>query len=138
MSPFSRLIILAASLAMIAVLYLPIWRIELTAPQYPEGLVLQIFANKIGGAVDIVNGLNHYIGMATLHTRDFVEFIALPYIIGGFLAIGFLVALFNRRIIFYGWYFLFMPFLPTPLLQAPWWRWTARCPPTAPPPCHVP
>ncbi len=121
MSPFSRLIILVASLAMIAVLYLPIWRIELTAPQYPEGLVLQIFANKIGGAVDIVNGLNHYIGMATLHTRDFVEFIALPYIIGGFLAIGFLVALFNRRIIFYGWYFLFMLIAFTSMID--FYRW---------------
>jgi copper chaperone NosL len=121
MSSLSRLIVVVASLAMIAVLYLPIWRIELTAPQYPEGLVLQIFANRIGGAVDIVNGLNHYIGMTTLHTRDFVEFIALPYIIGGFLAIGFLVALFNRRLIFYGWYFLFMLIAFTSMID--FYRW---------------
>ena len=50
------------------------WRIELEAPQYPEGLVLQLHANKIGGDVDIINGLNHYIGMATLHTENFFEF----------------------------------------------------------------
>ncbi|MDP4213707.1 MAG: nitrous oxide reductase accessory protein NosL [Bacteroidota bacterium] len=117
----SRIIIVISSLGMIAVLYLPIWRIELTAPQYPEGLVLQIFAHKIGGAVDIVNGLNHYIGMQTLHTRDFVEFIALPYIIGGFLAIGFLVALFSRKIIFYGWYFLFMLIAFTSMID--FYRW---------------
>jgi len=60
------------------------WRIELTAPQYPEGLVLQLHANKIGGNVDIINGLNHYIGMKTLHTEDFVEFKILPYIFGFF------------------------------------------------------
>jgi copper chaperone NosL len=113
--------ILGASLAMIAVLYLPIWRIELTAPQYPEGLVLQIYANKIGGAVDIVNGLNHYIGMTTLHTRDFVEFIALPYIIGGFLVLGLIVALLNRRLIFYGWYFLFMMIAFTSMID--FYRW---------------
>ena len=117
----SRIIIVISSLAMIAVLYLPIWRIELTAPQYPEGLVLQIFANKIGGAVDIVNGLNHYIGMETLHTRDFVEFIALPYIIGGFLILGFLVALFNRRIVFYGWFCIFMLFAFTSMID--FYRW---------------
>jgi len=56
----------------------------LTAPQYPEGLVLQLHANKIGGNVDIINGLNHYIGMKTLHTEDFVEFKFLPYIFGFF------------------------------------------------------
>jgi copper chaperone NosL len=103
-----RWITLVASIAMAFVLFLPIWRIELSAPQYPEGLVLQIYANRIGGNVDIVNGLNHYIGMRTLHTRDFVEFIALPYIIGGLLAIGLLVALVNKRKLFYGWVFLFL------------------------------
>lgn len=60
------------------------WRIELDAPQYPEGLVLQLHANKIGGDVDIINGLNHYIGMKTLHTEDFVEFTFLPYVFGFF------------------------------------------------------
>jgi copper chaperone NosL len=80
----------------------------LSAPQYPEGLVLKIYADKIGGDVDIVNGLNHYIGMRTLHTRDFVEFIALPYIIGGLLVIGLLAALINRRRLFYGWIIIFL------------------------------
>lgn len=47
------------------------WQIELEAPQYPEGLVLKLHANKIGGDVEIINGLNHYIGMATLHTENF-------------------------------------------------------------------
>jgi copper chaperone NosL len=60
------------------------WRIELEAPQYPEGLLLQLHAHKIGGDVDIINGLNHYIGMKTLHTEDFVEFTVLPYIFGFF------------------------------------------------------
>ena len=107
LSPLQRVVIFLSALGMIAVLYLPIWRIELTAPQYPEGLVLQIYANRIGGDVDVVNGLNHYIGMHTLHTRDFVEFIALPYIIGGFGVLGFLIVLVNRRSFFYGWAALF-------------------------------
>ncbi|HVY74547.1 MAG TPA: nitrous oxide reductase accessory protein NosL, partial [Puia sp.] len=96
-------------------------QIELTAPQYPEGLVLQIYANRIGGAVDVINGLNHYIGMATLHTRDFVEFVALPYIIGGFLVIGFLVVLVNRQWLFYAWYFLFLLIAFTSMID--FYRW---------------
>lgn len=54
----------------------------LDAPQYPEGLMLEIWPNKIAGDVDIINGLNHYIGMKTLKTSDFIEFTVLPYIIG--------------------------------------------------------
>ncbi len=103
MSSLARWVTLFCSSILIAVLFLPIWRIDLSAPQYPEGLVLRIYADRIGGDVDIINGLNHYIGMKMLHTRDFVEFVALPYIIGGFLVLGFLVALSNRRSIFYGW-----------------------------------
>lgn len=48
----------------------------------PEGLGLSIYANKLGGDVDIINGLNHYIGMKTLHAEEFIEFTVLPYIIG--------------------------------------------------------
>lgn len=60
------------------------WQIDLEAPQYPEGLVLKLHAHKIGGDVEIINGLNHYIGMKTLHTENFTEFTVLPYIIGAF------------------------------------------------------
>src|SRR6185503_17106851 len=80
-----------------AVLFFPIWQIQLTAPQYPEGLVLLIFANKLGGNVNIINGLNHYIGMKTLHTKDFVEFTILPFIIAFFSLCCFAVVLLKRK-----------------------------------------
>jgi len=121
MSGVARLITVIASIAMLFVLFLPIWRIELSAPQYPEGLVLKIYAHKIGGDVDIVNGLNHYIGMRTLHTRDFVEFIALPYIIGGLLSIGLLMALLNKRRLFYTWVGLFL--LTAVISMIDFYRW---------------
>jgi copper chaperone NosL len=73
------------------------WRIELNAPQYPEGLMLQLHANKIGGDVDIINGLNHYIGMATLHTENFFEFKILPYIFGAFALISLILVFINNR-----------------------------------------
>ncbi|AWK07507.1 hypothetical protein HYN56_18895 [Flavobacterium crocinum] len=72
-----------SGLLLIGAVFFPIWKIELTAPQYPEGLVLKLHASKIAGDVDIINGLNHYIGMKTLHTEDFIEFKVLPFILVG-------------------------------------------------------
>lgn len=65
-------------------MFFPIWRIELDAPQYPEGLVMLISASGVGGQVDIINGLNHYIGMAQIKPEDFVEFTVLPYVLSAF------------------------------------------------------
>ena len=76
-----RIILGICAIALFAVIFVPIWQIDLDAPQYPEGLRLLIFANKLAGNVDIINGLNHYIGMKTLHTDDFIEFTILPYLI---------------------------------------------------------
>ena len=77
----SRGLLLVVTLLFFVSLKFPMWQIELDAPQYPEGLCLKLHADKIGGNVDTINGLNHYIGMKTLHTEDFVEFKILPYII---------------------------------------------------------
>ena len=93
----ARLLLLFAGIFLIISLFVPIWRIELDAPQYPEGLMLQIFANKLGGNVDIINGLNHYIGMKTLHTDDFMEFTLLPYIIGIFALISLLTSFAGQK-----------------------------------------
>ncbi|RYF89878.1 MAG: hypothetical protein EOO03_04970 [Chitinophagaceae bacterium] len=92
LSTLSRVLLVLGGLALLAVLYTPIWQIDLMAPQYPEGLKLLIYADKLAGNVDIINGLNHYIGMKTLHTDDFVEFKVLPGIIVffalAFIAVG--------------------------------------------------
>lgn len=93
----SRVLLFLCGISLVAVLFVPMWRIELNAPQYPEGLMLMIYANRLGGNVDIVNGLNHYIGMKTLHEKDFVEFSVLPGIIIFFSVIFALTALAGRR-----------------------------------------
>jgi copper chaperone NosL len=100
MSKLSRFITLFCAFAMIAVLFFPIWKITLTAPQYPEGLVMKIWAYKLSGSVDIINGLNHYIGMKTLHNEDFVEFKILPFIIIGYSLLGFIVFFLNRKLLY--------------------------------------
>ncbi len=97
LASLSRIIIIVCGLGLIAVLFVPLWQIELAAPQYPEGLVLKMYPNKLAGNVDVINGLNHYIGMKTLHADNFIEFTVLPYIIGFFAAFCFLVAIINNR-----------------------------------------
>lgn len=97
LSGLARTIALLCGLSLIVVLFVPLWQIELAAPQYPEGLVLKMYPNKLAGNVDVINGLNHYIGMKTLHANNFIEFTILPYIIGFFAAFCFFVAIINKR-----------------------------------------
>ncbi len=96
-----RAILVISGMALLAVIALPIWRIELDAAQYPEGLELLIYSYKLDGQVDIINGLNHYIGMKTLHAEDFIEFTVLPYLIGIYGLSFIVVGLLARRKLLY-------------------------------------
>lgn len=96
-SMLSKILLTVTSILFIGSLFYPMWRIELEAPQYPEGLVLQLHADKIGGDVEIINGLNHYIGMKTLHTEDFLEFTILPFIMIAFAAASLIMVFFSNK-----------------------------------------
>lgn len=85
------------SLALIATYFLPIWRIDLWAPQYPEGLSMQIWLNKLSGQVEIINGLNHYIGMAHIKEEMFPEFKIMPYLVAGIILFGIITAVLRSR-----------------------------------------
>lgn len=97
MKPVSRIALVIAGMALFVVLFVPLWRIDLVAPQYPEGLMLLIYPDRLAGNVDIINGLNHYIGMRTLHEDDFVEFKILPAIISCFAILFIGVGVIGRR-----------------------------------------
>jgi copper chaperone NosL len=101
MSIPSRIIIGIASLGLVATYFLPVWFIFLLAPQYPEGLTMNIWLNKITGQVDIINGLNHYIGMKHIKVEMFPEFQFLVYIVAFFILLGLIVAITgNRKLLF--------------------------------------
>ncbi|MGZ5220927.1 MAG: nitrous oxide reductase accessory protein NosL [Chitinophagaceae bacterium] len=97
MSTTSRIIIAIGSLAMCIMFFVPAWSIYLIAPQYPEGLSMQIWLNKITGQVEIINGLNHYIGMKHIKAEMFPEFTFLVYILGFFVLFGLTVAFTGSR-----------------------------------------
>jgi len=97
MSFSSRIIIAIASLAWIATYFFPTWFIYLIAPQYPEGLTMYIWLDKFTGQVEIINGLNHYIGMKHISADMFPEFGYLAYIVGAFILLGLVVAIVGKR-----------------------------------------
>jgi copper chaperone NosL len=97
----SRVLIALTSLVIIAAYYLPVWRIDLFAPQYPEGLVMKIWLKNLSGDVDIINGLNHYIGMKKISVEMFPEFHYLIYLVAAFIVYGLLIAVTgSRKILF--------------------------------------
>jgi copper chaperone NosL len=71
--------------------------------------------------VDVINGLNHYIGMKTLHTDDFPEFVILPYLIGFFALFFFVSAIVGRRRWIYVSFFSFLIFGIVAMVD--FWLW---------------
>jgi len=101
LSILSRILVAFASGALVVVFFLPVWRIDLFAPQYPEGLTMKIWINTISGDVDVINGLNHYIGMKHITVGMFPEFKFLSYVVGFFMILGVIIALTGyRKILF--------------------------------------
>jgi len=84
-----RVLILVAALLLAPTYLFPLWKLTMFAPQYQDGLRVQIYSWKLDGGnngqdVREVNVLNHYIGMRDLVTADFTEFNWLPFAIGAF------------------------------------------------------
>ena len=118
---WKRITLVICGIALLLVLFFPIWRIELNAPQYPEGLTLLIYAGNLSGDVAIINGLNHYIGMKALNVNDFVEFTVLPYLIVFFALLFILTGWMARRKLLYLLLGLFVTF--GLLAMVDFWRW---------------
>lgn len=92
-----RILFILAAACLIGCLFFPLWYMNLDAPQYPEGLSMIVYMNKIGGRIDIINNLNHYIGMKEIMESDFPEIQYMSYIAIGLAALALLTAL-SRRV----------------------------------------
>lgn len=110
--PFrSRILTAVGALLLLGVFFFPIWRIDLAAPQYPEGIGMLIYVNAVGGVkpndLNNINGLNHYIGMKAIEPASIPELRYMPWIVGALLVSGLLVALWGRRAALVGWVSIF-------------------------------
>jgi hypothetical protein len=82
-----RLLLAVAALLLAAIYFFPLWNLTMFAPQYPDGLRLDIYSHKLVGGnndqdIKEINVLNHYIGMRDLVPEDFAEFKWLPFVVG--------------------------------------------------------
>ena len=125
MTRTSRLVVALASLLLLAVYVTPLWRIELVAPQYPEGLGLRIWVNQITGLkpndLNSINGLNHYIGMRAIEPAAIPELRFMPQLLAAAVAAGLMVALVGRRWPLYAWAGLFT--LGAAVGLGDFWKW---------------
>ncbi len=125
MAKRSRILILVASLALALLYALPLWTIELEAPQYPEGLGMVIRLHTIEGQkphdLANINNLNHYIGMRRIVPESIPELRLMPIIVGLLVLTGTGVAALGRRRLLYAWTLGFVAISCVGL--ADFWRW---------------
>ncbi len=99
------MILAAASL--LTLFLFPMWKIILYAPQYPDGVEMHIWINKISGTspgtLQNVNILNHYVGMKFIEPDSIPELKYFQYIILGMVLLGFIAAMSNRKGLFLAW-----------------------------------
>ena len=81
--------------------FFPLWSIDLDAPQYPEGMGMRIWIDKITGKkpydLQNINGLNHYIGMKEIHAESIPELLIMKYIVASLMLLGTVAALMRKR-----------------------------------------
>lgn len=125
MSKLSRVLVAVAGLVLALLYVTPLWRIDLGAPQYPEGLGMRIWVHQIEGAkpndLQNINGLNHYIGMAPIHPDEIAELRFMPWVVAGLIGGALLVAAVGKRALLFGFTALYAAVAAVGLYD--FWRW---------------
>lgn len=68
----ARLFVIAAVLLLVSLL-LPYWVLNLKAPQFPDGLTVTAYVNRLEGDVGELEGLNHYVGLGSFEDAAVFE-----------------------------------------------------------------
>ena len=94
--PWSGRSVAATCCAVAAVLlattfWLPLWRMKLEAPQYPAGLEMIAYGDRVAGDLREINIINHYVGMEPIAEQPAPEMALFPYAVYALIAL-FLVA----------------------------------------------
>lgn len=107
MTTRSRILVAVAALALGLVYVMPIWRITLEAPQYPEGIGMLIWVDTVTGMkphdLQNINGLNHYIGMKVIEPDAIPELVVMPWLFAFLIALGLAAAATGKRWLLYAW-----------------------------------
>jgi hypothetical protein len=116
-----------ASFLLILVYFFPLWSISLEAPQYPEGIGLYIWVNKITGHnqhdLTNINGLNHYIGMKEIHPESIPELKIMPVIFAFLILLGLISAYMKKRFLMIVWLIIFVVFAVSSMIDFYLWEY---------------
>ncbi len=85
--PAARVLLLLAIVPLVLSFFYPLWRITLNAPQYPEGLYVDVFSYAVRGGnhgqhLTEINSINHYIGMGHIDRAALADLDWMPFAIG--------------------------------------------------------
>lgn len=107
MSQLPRIIFIVGAIALLGTFLAPIWRITLEAPQYPSGVTMYIWINKLGGdepgTLQNINILNHYVGMKMIEPESIPELKFFPKVIIGMSLLGIVLGLINKKGLWLTW-----------------------------------
>lgn len=107
MQNLPRIIFVIGAIALLGTFLAPIWRITLEAPQYPGGVTMYIWINKIGGTdkgtLQNINILNHYVGMKMIEPESIPELKYFPKIIIGMSILGLVFGFLNNQKLWLAW-----------------------------------
>src|SRR5688572_33397469 len=103
----SRTLLAIATVMLLGAFVFPLWRIDLIAPQYPEGLGMLIRIDTITGIkpndLNNINGLNHYIGMKAIEPEKIPILQMMPIALAVLIVAGLFAALSGRRWVAWSW-----------------------------------
>jgi copper chaperone NosL len=95
-----RIFMLAAGISLLLMFAFPLWKITLEAPQYPRGLGMFIWINKITGTdpstLQNINIMNHYIGMKAIEPDSIPELTFMPYITLALAGLALILGIFKK------------------------------------------
>ncbi len=83
----SRLMLAGLVIPLALTFLFPLWRISMVAPQYPNGLYMDVYAHKVDGGHDAhdiveINELNHYLGMKPIDRAALTDLDWIPFALG--------------------------------------------------------
>ena len=126
MTKISRSLTAVGALLLAGLYVLPLWSIQLFAPQYPEGLGMRIRLSTVVGDrptdLGTINQLNHYIGMKAIEPEGIPELRYFPIVVGVLIALGLLAALLGKRRLVIAWLGGLAAFGVAGLVD--FWRWS--------------
>lgn len=107
MKSLPKIVFIFGAILILGTFLSPIWRITLEAPQYPTGVTMYIWINKISGSepgtLQNINILNHYVGMKMIEPESIPELKYFPKVIIGMALLGILFGLLNNKKLFLTW-----------------------------------